>query len=274
MIKIVKQLLYEPLLHFLLLGIVIYLYFSYTQKIVSNKNIITLSSYEINQLKSLYEKNYGREVTNNTLKILIAQKYYNKVLLDKAYSINLAQNDEIIIQRLLKKMQFVMLDSSKYKEPTQKELYEYYRKNIQEYSHVETLSFASVYFRNDKDKRVQYTYNLLNIAKVNSKEGRVFSDISTLPYHVENASYDEIKMSYGKYFADKLFQLKQGEWQKAIHSKDGVRIVYIDAKKISKPYKFDEIEDRVYREYLSEQLKKQKEKAYSEIASKYTLHLE
>ena len=274
MIKIVKQFLYEPLFHFILLGAVIYIYFNYAQTKVSDKKIIRLLSYEVNQLKALYEKNYEREANDKVLKILIAKEYYNKVLLDKAYSIKLAQNDEIITQILLKKMQFVMLDSKNQKEPTQKELYEYYTKNIQEYSHIDTLSFASVYFRDDKDKRIQPTYSLLTIAEVDSAEGRAFSDISALPYHVENASYEEIQKSYGKYFTDKLFKLKKGKWHKAIHSKDGIRIVYIDSKKISIPYEFDDIEDRVYAEYMSEQLKKQKEKAYKEIALKYTLQLE
>ena len=274
MIKIVKQLAYEPLLHFVLLGVLIYAYFSFTQKVVSNKNIILVSSDEVNQLKSLYEKNYEREANDETLKILIAKKYYDKVLLDKAHSIKLAHNDDIIMQRLLQKMQFVMLDSSKYKEPTQKELYTYYTQHIKEYAYVETISFSSVYFRNDKDKRVEPTLNLLRIAKVNSMNARVFSDISALPYHVENVSYDEIRESYGKYFADKLFRLKKGVWHKAIQSKDGIRLVYIDAKKTSTPYGFDVVEDRVYTDYMQEQLKIQKESAYREIASQYTLKLE
>jgi hypothetical protein len=275
MIKITKKWIKEPLLHFLLLGAMIYVYFTIVHKEESFGNkLITLSSYEVQELKSSYEKEYERETNQVTLKILIAQKYYDAILLEKAFSTKIAHNDAVVAQRLLKKMQFVMLDSSKYKEPTQKELHDYYTKNIHEYSHIKKISFSSVFFRNDKDTRIASTYELLNVAKVNSVEARGFSDISALPYHVENASFKEIEESYGKYFAKKLFSLKQGVWHKAIQAKDGARLVYVTQKKTASPYAFDDVESRVYEDYLAQQAKEQKEKAYEEMAAQYSLKVE
>ena len=275
MIKITKQWIKEPLLHFLVLGAIIYVYFSMVHKevVVDSKQIV-LSSYEVQELKTAYEKAYEREVDKATLKILIAQKYHDSILLEKAFSTKIAYNDAVVTKRLLQKMQFVMLDSSKYTEPTQKELYDYYTQNIQDYSRVKTISFSSVFFRNDKDTRIASTYGLLKVANVNSVDARAFSDISSLPYHVDNASFEEIQGNYGKYFAKKLFSLKQGRWHKALQAKDGARLVYITHKEIESPYAFDDVESRVYNDYIQAQAHQQEEKAYKEIAAQYSLKVE
>lgn len=275
MIKITKEFLKEPLLHFLLLGGAFYVYFTLVHKEeeVSTKLII-LSSYELQELKNSYKKEYKKEADKKILNILIAKKYYDTVLLDKAFSLKIAQNDRVVTQRLLKKMQFVMQDRSQFKEPTQEELYAYYKKNREDYSHIKKISFSSVYFHNDKDKRIASTFALLTIAKVKSNDAEGFSDSSPLPSMVQNASREEIEKNYGKYFAKKLFRAKSGLWHKAIHTKNGVRIVYIFDKKGTKPYDFDTVESRVYRDYINEELRVLKEKAYEKIVAQYSLKVE
>jgi hypothetical protein len=275
MIKITKQWIKEPLLHFLLLGAIVYVYFiTVHQEVDLDKKQIVFSAYEVQKIKDNYKKEYKRELDKETLQILIAQKYYNAILLDKAFSTKIAQNDVLVSKRLLKKMQFIMLDRSKYKEPTQKELYDYYMKNIHDYSQVRTISFSSVFFQNDKDTKIIPSYKLLGIAKVDALNARGFSDRSDLPYHVSNANAQEIQKNYGKYFQGKLFRLKQGSWHKPIQSKKGTRLVYVTDKQIGEPYAFDEVESRVYEDYIAQKAKEQKEKAYEEMAIQYSLKVE
>lgn len=274
MIKIKKEFIKEPLLHFLLLGGVFYVYFALVHKEIVRERVIILSSYELDELKNSYKKEYKKEADAKVLKILVAKKYYDTVLLDKAFSLKIAQNDTVVTQRLLKKMQFVMQDRSQFKEPTQKELYKYYKKNIKEYSHIENISFSSIYFRNDKDERVASIFELLNIAKVKSSDAQGFSENSPLAYSVQNATREEVEKSYGKYFAKKLFTSTSGLWHKAIHTKNGVRIVYISNKNTAKAYNFDAVEGRVYNDYIAEESKTIKDQAYEKIVARYSLKVE
>ena len=275
MIKITKKILREPLFHFILLGGLVYIYFSFVHKAdgITAKQIV-LSSFEVQKLKSSFEKEYKRKVDTKLLKILIERRYYESILLDKAFSLKIAQNDKIVSQRLLQKMQFLMLDSSKYKEPTQEELEKFYTKNIEDYSHIKTLSFSSIYFHNDKDRHIEEVYELLQISKVKWSDAEGLSESSSLPYHVEKATFTSVAKEYGKYFAKKLFTLTQGSWHKAIQTKDGARIVYVTEKEVGKPYSFEDVESRVYEDYVQMQQIKQKEKAYAEMASQYSLSVE
>ncbi len=275
MIKITKDFLKEPLLHFLLLGALVYGYFllvSAQQE--SAKKIVQISAYERQELQNMYEKSYAKKASKEILDVLIAQKYYDAVLLDKAFSLQLAKNDALVRERLLKKMQFLMQERSKFHEPSQEELHKYYEQHIQEYSHIKSISFSSIFFHNEKDKRIAQTMRILSNVKVESSLAKGFSEASKLPYHEENVSYEEVKRKYGKYFAKKLFMLRQGVWHKAIHAKDGMRIVYIDNKKVTQAYDFESVESRVYADYIQEENTQLKKQAYEKIASLYSLSVE
>ena len=164
-----------------------------------------------------------------------------------------------------------MAENNLNKEPTEKELKKYYNKNIEDYSMINTISFATIYFSNPKDKRVDETYKLLNIADVNASEAKFFGEKSPIADSVKNYTFERVKQDYGTYFANKLFKLKKGMWYKAIHSKNGVRLVYITDKNVSKAYSFDDVQGRVYSDYLQERRKKVHDKAYKNIVSKYEL---
>ena len=275
MIKITKEFIKEPLVHFFILGAIVYSYFLYTNTSQEeSKKVIKISSYEVQELKNLYKKTYAREADKETLKILIANKYYDSILLDKAFSLKIAQNDPLVAQRLLKKMQFVMQDRSKFKEPSQKELEVYYHQHIKSYSHVKSISFSSIYFHDEADKKIAMTMQILRSTKVNSNDGKGFSDVSSLPYHVEKMSYQKVANNYGTYFAKKLFVLRKGMWHQAIHAKDGVRIVFITDTEVGKAYDFDVIEGRVYADYIAQESARLKAQAYKDIAMQYSLKVE
>ncbi len=275
MIKITKDLLKEPLLHFLLLGGIVYGYFSFVSAKQENaKKVIHISAYEKQELQNAYEKKYAKKASKAVLDVLIAQKYYDAVLLDKAFSLQLAKNDALVRERLLKKMQFLMQERSKFHEPSQEELRKYYQQHIEEYSHVQSISFSSIYFRNEKDKRIAQTMHLLSDVAVQSSLAKALSEPSKLPYHEENASYEAVAEKYGKYFAKKLFTLRKGMWHKAIHAKDGVRIVYINDKKVTQAYDFESVESRVYADYIQQENEKLKKQAYEKIDAQYSLWVE
>lgn len=264
----IKKIVFEPLVHFLLLGLLLYVYYNSTQtEKITLKTPIHISSYEVQQLKLEYKK----ELSHSFLQALIKKRYYEKVLLDKAYSIKLAQNDTIIKKRLLQQMEFVMTDKSASQEPSEKELREYYKKNIQDYSSIKTLSFASIYLANPSNETLKTMYKLLSISQPNAKEALYFGDKSSLGNFAKNITQEKAQELYGRYFTAKLFTLKQHLWHKAIRTKKGVRFVYITKKDVENSEDFDMIQGRVYNDFLQERLSTIKKKAFEKIAASYTL---
>jgi len=232
---------------------------------ISPKNILFIN------LEHPYFLEYKNDINKEVIHALVQKKYYEKILLDKAYTIKLAQNDPLITQRLLKQMEFVMADKSANKEPSEKELLQYYQKNIQDYSTVDTLSFATVYFKNSSEKKLLDTFKLLTIAKVSAKNAQFFGEKSINNNQMKNITKDKAIKLYGRYFATKLFVAKQGIWHKAIRAKDGFYFIFITNKNVTKAENFDALQGRVYNEFLAERLRDIKKTAFDNIAIAYVL---
>ena len=276
MIKILKTIFFEPLVHFLLLGSLIYLYYASVSESSSSvlKEKITISSHEQAQIKKEYKEQYDKEISEVELLAFIQKMYKEKVLLSEAYLLALQKDDALIKEQLLKKMKFILHKSAKYKEPTEEELFEYYKKNIHEYSVVKELSFSNVYFSSNDAEKLKEMYELLILTDVNSSQAAYFGESLKDINYRDNVSYEELKDEFGKYFASKVFTLKSGVWHRAIHSKLGKHLVYVREKKVGSAYPFDEVQDRVYRDFLAQREAEIVKSAYDDILLNYSLELQ
>jgi len=276
MIKIFRKIALEPLFHFIVLGFVLYLYYNVTSSDASaiDKKSIRISSYEIQQMKLDYKKEWQRDITKESLDALIAKKYYEKLLLSEAYSMGLEKQDKSISEKLIKQMQHIMINSSEIVEPTEEQLYQYYKKNIDDYSIIKNLSFSHVYFSNPKDKKIDTMLKLLKIAEVDARNASSFGEEFHESNYIKEFTLEQVKSIYGHYFANKLFDLKQGLWHKAVQSKYGVHLIYITEKKIDEAYPFDEVQSRVYLDYLEEDRRDRESESYKKMNTQYSLEVE
>ena len=259
MLNIMKKVLKEPLIHFLLLGSLIYSFYIYTQEPTqTTQEEIKLQAYEIRALKDRYKKENHKDINSEELKVYSAQALYEKKLLNEAYALNLYKESQEISQILLKQMKFIRHNRSLFIEPTEEELLAYYKKNTQEYSHTDKISFSHIYFLNAKDRDVKKTYEIATTVGIDPNKAGYFGDASSISNYLDDLTQDEIQKSFGKYFAKQLFSLKSNVWHKAIHSKHGVHLVYIRSKVIGEPYPFDDVLERVYQDFLQEKQLKDK----------------
>jgi hypothetical protein len=274
MIKIIKKMAFEPLFHFLIIGSLFYLYYNtVTTEQVKSALVIEISPLEIEELKSRYKQAFSKEISKDELKTLEQKIYYEKMLLNEAYSLGLDREDKEIQKRLLKQMQQIMRKSATQTEPTEEELYAYYMKRIEDYSEINTLSFTHIYFVNSNDEKTQAILQALQVTDVNVSDAAAFGDKFIEPNQMNAVSVEQIQVLFGKYFASKLFLLNKGMWHKPLHSKYGSHLVYITDKNVSNAYGFDEVQDRVYMDYMAEVLQKKEKESYEKISSQYKLQV-
>ncbi|MDQ7043615.1 MAG: peptidylprolyl isomerase [Sulfurimonas sp.] len=276
MIKKVKIFLQEPLVSFMILGLLLYMYYGgVTQKDVSSetKTEIKLTSYEIKSLKSEYKRRYKKDMSEEEFPLYVNNAYRKKVLLAESIGLGLHKSDAFIVKRLIEKMEFILLGSVEYKEPSEEELHEYYLKNIQEYSQVKSLSFVHLYF-SQKLNNMHELYTMSHFTKLAPKDIKNLGDKFEGSQTYTDISEDKLQDIFGKYFASKLFKLKKKIWYENIHSKYGVHLVYITKKTTGEAYKFDEVEDRVYSDYLMQRKEETIANTYKDILQNYSLHLE
>jgi parvulin-like peptidyl-prolyl isomerase len=164
-----------------------------------------------------------------------------------------------------------MHSSTQFTEPTEEVLSLYYQNNIEEYSHVTALSLAHIYFSKEKTEALKEIVKQLNRLNIPAKNASQYGEAFKKSNQISLTSPQEIQVIFGNYFTRELLQKPKGKWFGPIHSKEGMHIIYIKEKTIAKAYPFEEVESRVYKDYLRQRKNDNIEKSYQKILSQYRL---
>ena len=99
----------EPLLHFLIIGALVFVLFSIVNKeedVVSDNRIV-VSTSEIERLSNIWSKKWNRPPTESELNGLVESYIKEEVYYREALALGLDQNDTILRRRLMQKMEFL-----------------------------------------------------------------------------------------------------------------------------------------------------------------------
>ncbi|MDQ7047298.1 MAG: hypothetical protein Q9M39_06650 [Sulfurovum sp.] len=144
--KILKKLLKEPLVHFLLIGIGLFILFSQlnddketkeTQQIIINKS-------EIEVLTSTFMEENAIHPTDKEIKALLEKAIREEVLSREAITLGLDKDDRIIRHRLAQKMQYLFEDVEMVDEPSDEVLKAYFQKNKSSFSNDGDTAYNKV----------------------------------------------------------------------------------------------------------------------------------
>jgi len=256
----------EPLLHFLLLGAILYLIYFALQPQTQQKQLntlqqsrsISIDKEELSLAQKEYEVLLGKQLDANMQKALEKELYRKKVLLKAAEALKLSQNDPTIEKIVLQKMYAILNAKNDQTEPSELELEAFYKEHLKDYSKKESLSFFTVHFDKLSKEQAKSFYKLLQN-----------SDPRDLNLTKQTLSIELLNKKFGNYFTQQLLFAPKGAWLDAIPSKNGFEFVYIQDYTTTQAYPFEDVQDRVYRD-----LKKahQKENFDRELKRLYQLY--
>ena len=125
----------EPLLHFLIIGAMIFVVFSVVNRdeITVSDNKIIVSTAEIERLSANWSKKWNRPPTESELKGLVDSYIKEEVYYREALALGLDQNDTILRRRLMQKMEFLSNDLAELNQPDESALNKYFLDNQEKY---------------------------------------------------------------------------------------------------------------------------------------------
>src|SRR5882762_1815384 len=146
-----RKFLKEPLLHFLLLGGLIFILASF----INNKNrktaqTISISNQKVENIIRLYMITAGAPPTKSQLDAMIEDYIKEEIFYRESIKMRLDKDDEIIRRRLSQKMEFLQSDLSVINPPSQKQLAEFYYSHPGSFRDSGEVSFTHIYFSADK----------------------------------------------------------------------------------------------------------------------------
>jgi peptidyl-prolyl cis-trans isomerase C len=271
-----KKLYKEPLLHFLIIGALIFVLFSIVNKEESivSENKIVVSIAEIERLSDNWSKKWNRPPTERELMGLVDSYIKEEVYYREALALGLDQNDTILRRRLMQKMEFLSNDLAELNTPDESALNKYFLDNQEKYELPAQVSFTHIYFSLDKRgaKAFEDAKNVLS--ELNTLRASEKGDSFMLQYDFIQETPFEVERLFGKGFAEELFTLRINTWQGPIESGYGLHLVRVSEKVDARMPELTFVIDKVRTDLMFERRQKMNKEIYEKFKERYEIVVE
>jgi hypothetical protein len=264
----------EPLLHFVLIGAVLFAATALRQH-KTDESEIRISAGEVAQLAAFWESQSQRKPSAKELQALIDERIDEEVLAREAVRLGLDRDDVIVRRRLAQKMAFVSDDLALVGEPAEAELRAYFDAHHETYTAPDLYAVRHVYFNPDRhgnslDADAQRTLQKLARGADANEAGDPFM----LPRELADVSRDDIARDFGSIFADAVTGSKPGTWSGPVRSPFGVHLVKLESHTPSTQARFEDVRDLVREAYLAEKQREANTAMRAKLRRQYRIIVE
>ncbi|MBN8511084.1 MAG: peptidyl-prolyl cis-trans isomerase [Burkholderiales bacterium] len=276
-----KRLLHEPLLHFVLLGALLFGLYSLWpagRDRPASSHEIRLSLDELNQLVQLFQSQWRRPPTPQELRQLVENKVQQEVLYREALALGLDKDDEIVKRRMAQKMQFLAEDVAAAREPSADELRRWFDARRERFAQPPRLSLRHLYFSTDRrgaraQADAQAALERLAGQPQDAPLAATLADAFMFQDHYRDRTPEFLAKEFGPAFAQAVARLPPGTWQGPVASGLGWHLVFVDTVVPGRVPAFEAVEGEVKQAWLAEQKAQAWRKAYQDLRAKYTVLL-
>jgi len=224
-----SKLFREPLVHFIILGGLLFVGHALWQRYVTKADYtITVSAEEIQRQALIFAGENRRQPTDEDIQALVFAHVEEEALMREAGRLGLGEDDTIIRRRLAQKMRFLIEDVDAPALPGEAELNKWFETNIDQFTRPETRSFSHIYLSPEQHgERIEADAQILLQATEN-QDWETLGDPFMLKRAFRNLSGVEVSRLFGADFAKSIFAAEGKNWQGPIESAFGLHLIRID----------------------------------------------
>ncbi len=273
-----RVLLKEPLVHFLVLGLVIFaVYHALNRSNEQEPDKIVVTQARMEQLAGLFAKTWQRPPTATELKGRIDDYVKEEILYREALALGLDNDDTVIRRRLRQKMEFLSDTVIGALNPTDEELETYLKSNMSKFELDSQIAFEQVFLNPERrgDQIEEDAASILEALNSNaSADAANLGDATLLPLELDLTSATRIGQTFGPQFAKAVDQLTPGAWGGPIKSTFGTHLVRVNKREPGRVPALNEVRAAVKREWTTKQRKKLEDKRFAELLKRYDVSIE
>jgi len=276
-----RRLLREPLLHFLLAGLLLFVIYRALHPTVSNVSAlhqIELTSDDLRQLQVVWTVQRQRPPTQEEMRALIESRVREEILYREALALGLDRGDAIVKRRLAQKMEFLADDVSALRDPAADELRTWYARNSERFAAAGRRSFRHVYFSTDRRGALARGDALRALLKLDggpadSPTVGTIGDHFMFQDHYGDRSPEQTASIFGSAFAAAVGQLQPGSWHGPVESGLGWHLVFVTSATPGRVPSYDEIEPDIRAAWTDEQRSEARQRAFEAMKARYEISL-
>ena len=268
----VSRALREPLVHFLIAGLALFLagqvYASHT-----NQHRIVITPAHVDQIANDYALQFGARPDPATLEALVQRDVNDEILFRQGRALRLDQDDQIVRRRVVQKMQFLMQDLNAPSEPTDAQLSTYYQAHTAHYAAPASTTFSHIFFSSDIAGEAAARGRAQAVLKgLSDRVTRAPDRGDPFPDLYDFAAYEpgQVERVFGHTpFAHGVASAPVGRWAGPFRSGYGWHLVYVSGRRAAASPPLAQVRDAVRTDYLQAAQDAANKAAFDKLARDY-----
>ncbi|MCL6285791.1 peptidylprolyl isomerase [Ruegeria sp. 2012CJ41-6] len=261
----------EPLLHFLLVGIAIFVWFARVEpenSTVAPDEVIIVDEGDVGLLRTRFQTSWNRPPNQTELQALIDALVREEVLVREARKLGLNRGDQVIRARLAQKMDFLTDAIASSVVPEDDVLAAYLQDNPQQFMSAPQFAFEQVFLGDAPNSDdVQNALSALNSGIDRSMVGTP----SLLPATMSLSAGRTVDAAFGRGFSGAIAPLQPGIWSGPIPSGYGQHLVRITETQPSQLPPLDAIRESVAQQWRRKVGVELAQVQYEKLAGQYQI---
>ena len=261
-----KQALGQPLLHFVLLGAVIFAADQYLANFRDDTRAIQVASVAQREMRDMFVAGMKREPSADDMRILVERWVDNEVLYREGLALGVDRGDSAIRDRVIFKTLSIAQSGLSLPALDEAQLRAWFEARRDRYDQPARFDFLEAVLQGDATPHVVKGFvDALNGAGQSQAESglRVFKD----------RPRNNLLLSYGPEFTAALETSPPGKWQ-ALTSQEGLRVVRLESIKPGSSADFEDLKTHLYQDWRDDTKALLTTQAVREMGKKYRVQLE
>ena len=274
----------EPLVHFLLAGLAMFLVTGWWEGADDSGKTIHLGKEDLLNFMQGRAQVYDEPTFEALLKgmsdderaALIRDVSLQEALYREAEALGLAKADPLVRQRMVQQMRLIVEEEASSEiDLTDAELATYFDANKAQYAEAPTLSFTHVFLRSPATRAEAVTMLArLRAGDVSADQAGQYGERFLYQQNYAGADEGLIESHFGKDFADAVFALEPGGWKGPIQSDYGWHLVLPLRRESGGAPELAEVIDQVREDAVAERRRESAQAALAALLSRYKLVLD
>jgi peptidyl-prolyl cis-trans isomerase C len=258
----------EPLLHFLLAGLAVFLFSAWRgEEVDPESRRITIDEAQVSRLVAGWQQTWQRPPTQGEIDGLIRDHIREEIYYREAKRLGLDEDDTVVRRRLRAKMEFLATAEIENAQPGDAVLQVWFDRNKARYAADPRYSFDQLYLA-DQGRAIML---LPQLRKGEAWQGK--GDPISLPASLDGAGRSEVERTFGEEFAAGLAKLPRDEWSGPVRSGFGTHLVRIRSVEAATPPNLADVRQQVENDWRAATIEARKAKAYQALLDGYTIRI-
>lgn len=254
----------DPLLHFALLGALIFGVDAVLHPPAKDEKVIIVTKAMRQSFIDNFDEDKERAPSGDQLQKMIDSWVASEILYREGKTLAVDRGDETIRDRIAYKMQLLIFDQIRVPRPTDEQLQAWFAENHARFDEPERLSF---YITPPTDQATAQR-QLDDIVQQRESE-----ELQHLTRAILARPVDSVAAGFGEGFRDQLLAMPEGEW-KLLQSKDGWHVARLDSRRPGNLASLDKVRDEAARIWHTEETRKLAWEAVKRLKASYQVRYE